>query len=94
MEKQYHINYAIMSLIFVGQAAGFIVAAFFNNTLLGKFGRAKTLMAAEIILLITYIILLCTPPYGAVIFAYVYPSRFNLATLHFLDSSSLAMVWR
>ncbi|KAF2659162.1 MFS general substrate transporter [Lophiostoma macrostomum CBS 122681] len=70
MERQYRINYTIMSLIFVGQAAGFIVAAFFNNTILGKFGRAKTLMAAEVILLLSYVIMLCTPPYGAVIVAF------------------------
>jgi fucose permease len=70
MERQYNINYAIMSLIFVGQAAGFIVSAFFNNTLLGNFGRAKTLIAAEALLLIAYIIMLCTPPYGAVIVAF------------------------
>jgi Na+/melibiose symporter-like transporter len=93
MERQYNINYAIMSLIFVGQAAGFIVSAFFNNTLLGNFGRAKTLIAAEALLLIAYIIMLCTPPYGAVIVAYVYPSCINSAVLHLSDSFSWATAW-
>jgi hypothetical protein len=67
MEKHYHISFAIMSLIFVGQAAGFIVAAFFNNVILGKLGRAKMLMSAEAIMLAAYVILVCTPPYPAVI---------------------------
>jgi fucose permease len=66
MEKHYHIGFAVMSLIFVGQAAGFIVAAFFNNVILSKLGRAKMLMASEVIM-IAYIILLCTPPYPAIV---------------------------
>jgi predicted MFS family arabinose efflux permease len=58
-----------MSIVFVGQAAGFIIAAFFNNALLSKIGRAKMLMAAEAILLVSYVILVCTPPYPAVVVA-------------------------
>lgn len=69
METHYHIGYAVMSLIFVGQAAGFILAAFFNNIVLGKIGRARMLMAAEVVMLTSYIILVCTPPYPAVIVA-------------------------
>jgi fucose permease len=67
MEKHYHIGFAVMSLIFVGQAAGFIVAAFFNNVILSKLGRAKMLMASEVIMISAYIILLCTPPYPAIV---------------------------
>jgi MFS family permease len=67
METHYHIGFAIMSLIFVGQAAGFIVAAFFNNVLLSKMGRAKMLMASVAVMIIAYVILVCTPPYAAII---------------------------
>ncbi|KAF2273501.1 MFS general substrate transporter [Westerdykella ornata] len=70
MEIHYHIGFAIMSLIFVGQAAGFILAAFFNNTILSKLGRAKMLMVAEVVMIVAYIILVCTPPYPAVILAF------------------------
>lgn len=67
MEKHYHISYTIMSLVFVGTAAGFIIAAFFTNSVLGKFGRAKTLVISETIQLSAYIVLVCTPPYPLVV---------------------------
>lgn len=67
MESWYHISYSIMSLVFVGNAIGFITAAFFTNILLGKFGRAKALMIAELIQLSAYIIMVCTPPYPLVV---------------------------
>ncbi|KAF2268829.1 MFS general substrate transporter [Lojkania enalia] len=70
METYYHIGYAIMSLIFVGQAAGFVLAAFFNDIILDRIGRATMLMTAETIMIISYIILVCTPPYPAVVVAF------------------------
>ncbi|EMD86317.1 hypothetical protein COCC4DRAFT_166527 [Bipolaris maydis ATCC 48331] len=70
MEKHYHISYTIMSLVFVGTAAGFIIAAFFTNSVLGKFGRAKTLVMSETIQLSAYIILVCTPPYPLVVLSF------------------------
>lgn len=69
METHYHIGYAVMSLIFVGQAAGFIFAAFFNDTVLDKIGRARMLMTAEGVMLAAYVMLVCTPPFGVVIVA-------------------------
>lgn len=71
MESYYRISYSIMSLVFVGNAAGFIAAAFFTNTILGKLGRAKTLVVAEAIQFSAYIVLVCTPPYPLVIVSYV-----------------------
>ncbi len=67
MESYYHISYSIMSLVFVGNAIGFISAAFFTSMILGKLGRAGTLIAAESLQLIAYIILVCTPPYPLVV---------------------------
>ncbi|KAF2728967.1 MFS general substrate transporter [Polyplosphaeria fusca] len=72
MEEQYDITYSIVSLIFVGQAIGFVVAAFFNNTTLHWIGRAKMLMIAEAILLLAYIILVCSPPYPLVVIAFFF----------------------
>lgn len=69
MEAHYHISYSIMSLVFVGNAIGFIVAAFFTNILLDKLGRAKTLILAELIQLSAYVTLVCTPPYPLVVIA-------------------------
>lgn len=73
MEKHYNASHTIMSLVFVGNAAGFILAAFFTNMLLDRLGRAKTLIAAELVQLSAYIVLVCTPPYALVVISYVSP---------------------
>jgi fucose permease len=67
MESWYHISYSIMSLVFVGNAIGFILAAFFTDTILSKLGRAKTLVLGDMIQLAAYIVLVCTPPYPLVV---------------------------
>jgi fucose permease len=82
MESYYKISYSIMSLVFVGTAIGFITAAFFTDTVLGKIGRAKTLIVAELIQLSAYVILCCTPPYPLVVTAFFllgYGAAINLA---------------
>lgn len=70
MEAYYHISYTIMSLVFVGNAIGFITAAFFTDTILSKIGRAKTLIASVVLQLCAYVILVCTPPYPLVVFSF------------------------
>ena len=67
MENHYHIGYAIVALIFVGNAIGFIVAAFFTNMILGRLGRAKSLIFAELLMLAAYIMLVATPPFPVVV---------------------------
>jgi fucose permease len=67
MEKHYHISYSIMSLVFVGNAIGFILAAPFTDAILSKLGRAKTLVLGDVFQLCAYIILVCTPPYPLVV---------------------------
>lgn len=67
METYYRISYSIMSLVFVGTAIGFIIAAFFTDAILGQIGRAKTLVIGDVIQLVAYIILVCTPPYPLVV---------------------------
>jgi fucose permease len=82
MEKDYNIGYAIVSLIFVTQAIGFIVAAFFTDALLNRLGRAKALMLSEVLLIIGNVILVCTPPFPAVVVAFAflgYATAINLA---------------
>ncbi|KAH7089181.1 major facilitator superfamily domain-containing protein [Paraphoma chrysanthemicola] len=82
MESHYHISYAIMSLVFVGNAIGFIVAAFFTDAILGKLGRGKTLILGDLIQLCAYVILVCTPPYPLVVISFFllgYGAAMNLA---------------
>jgi len=69
MERYYHLGYAVMSLVFVGNAAGFIVAAFFTNALLDRLGRAKTLILSELVMISAYIMMVVTPPYPVVVIA-------------------------
>jgi fucose permease len=82
MEVYYHLGYAVISLVFVGNAAGFIVAAFFTHTILDRLGRAKTLILSELIILSAYIMLVVTPPYPVVVVAFFllgYGIAINLA---------------
>jgi MFS family permease len=82
MEVYYHLGYAVMSLVFVGNAAGFIIAAFFTNMILDRLGRAKTLILAELFMLSAYVMLVVTPPYPVVIVAFFllgYGMAINLA---------------
>lgn len=69
MEAHYHNSHTIMSLVFVGNAIGFIAAAPLVTWVLNKLGRAKTLIYAELFLIAAYIILVCTPPFPLVIVA-------------------------
>jgi len=69
MEKDYNIGYAIVSLIFVTNAAGFIITAFATDSVLAKLGRARTLMASELVMLAAYIVIVCTPPFPVVVVA-------------------------
>jgi fucose permease len=72
METHYHIGYAIVSLIFVTNAIGFLSAAFIVDFILHKLGRAKTLMAAEILLIVGYTVVACTPPFPLVVIAFYF----------------------
>lgn len=56
-----------MSIIFVSQALGFVGAALIVNALALRFGRAKTLMVAEGLLVAGYICLVTTPPFPIVV---------------------------
>lgn len=70
IEKHYSIGYAIVSLIFVANAVGFISAAPITHALLGRMGRARMLALAQSLMLAGYIILVCTPPFPIVTLAF------------------------
>jgi fucose permease len=72
MEDHYGIGYAVVSMIFVANAAGFILAAPTSNAIASALGRAKTLMLSEVIMLIGYVMIVCTPPFPAVVVAYLF----------------------
>jgi hypothetical protein len=56
-----------MSLVFVGNAFGFIAAAFFTDMILEKIGRGKAMVSGDRIQLSSYVIFVATPPYPLVV---------------------------
>lgn len=72
MEKDYSIGYAVVSLIFVTNAIGFISAAPSTQPLLARLGRAKTLLLAELIMMAGHIMLVCTPPFPVVVLSFLF----------------------
>lgn len=70
METHYNIGYAVVSMIFVGQAVGFIGAAFFNQAIKSRLGHAKTAAFSQAILMAAFAIIIVTPPYPAVVIAF------------------------
>lgn len=70
MEKHYSIGYAIVSLIFVTNAVGFLSAAPLTHPLETRIGRPRAYMVAEALMAAGYIIILCTPPYACVVVSF------------------------
>lgn len=70
--RHYNIGYAVVSLIFVTNAIGFISAAFVVEVLRGKFGRARTFIIGQTLLAIGFILMVCTPPYPVVVLAFFF----------------------
>jgi MFS family permease len=75
--REYKIGYAIVSLIFISNAIGFLSAAPFTEALQARLGRAKALMIAEALMLAGYIVILLTPPYPVVVVWYRAPLNFS-----------------
>ncbi|OGE57755.1 hypothetical protein PENARI_c001G01321 [Penicillium arizonense] len=67
IEKHYSIGYAIVSLIFVTNAFGFILAAPFTHSIEAKLGRAKSYALALALQVLGYIVIVCEPPFPAVV---------------------------
>ena len=70
--RHYDIGYAIVSLIFVTNAVGFISAAFFVDAFRARFGRAKTLMIAQTLMITGYVPIVCTPPFPVVVVSFFF----------------------
>ncbi|KAH6985345.1 major facilitator superfamily domain-containing protein [Ilyonectria destructans] len=71
MEKYYNIGYAIVSLIFVGNALGFILGALLLDVLHYKLGRARLLALSQSTLALAYVPILVQAPYPAIIISFL-----------------------
>ena len=85
MESNYNIGYAIVSLIFVANAIGFIGAAPFTNTLQARFGRAKVLVFAAALVIIGYIMVVSKSPFSVVVVGFLF-TGFGMATILALNN--------
>ncbi|KAF8854208.1 MFS general substrate transporter [Acephala macrosclerotiorum] len=72
IEKHYNIGYAIISLVFITNAIGFISAAFFVDALRARLGRAKTLMVAQTLMSCGFLPIVCTPPFPVVVVCFFF----------------------
>ncbi|KAI8945439.1 MFS general substrate transporter [Xylaria longipes] len=72
MEKQYNIGYAIVSLIFIGNALGFIAAAPFVDAIRLRLGRAKTGCLANILMALGFVPLVTAAPFPAIVVGYFF----------------------
>lgn len=82
VEDYYNIGYAIVSLIWITNACGFILSAFFNDPICARIGRARTLMLSEACMIAAYVAISCTPPFGVMVAAYLvmgFGNAMNLA---------------
>lgn len=68
--RYYNIGYAMVSLIFVGQAIGFITGAGLIDPLRERLGRGRALALAQVIMVAGYVTISCTAPFPAIIIAF------------------------
>lgn len=64
IEEYYHIKYAVVSIIFITNAIGFLAAAFVVQALDKRLGRATTLIISELFTGLGFVMMLIPPPYA------------------------------
>lgn len=70
--SHYNIGYAVVSLIFIGNAFGFIMAAPFVDQIRHRLGRAKAIGLTQVCMAIGYLLLICAVPFPVVAIAYFF----------------------
>ena len=70
LETYYDLNYAIVSLIFLSTACGFILASFLAFQLHSILGRCKSLVIGTSLQASCYVVLSTHPPYPGVVFGF------------------------
>jgi fucose permease len=71
LETDYKIGYAIVSLIFITNAVGFISAAPSVQAMQSRWGRSKAYMLATGLMIIGYVALVCNPPFPVVVISFL-----------------------
>ena len=71
MERDFAIGYAIVSLVFVTNAIGFISAAPLVQAIDKRYGRARAYMIATGMISASYVAVVCDPPFPVVVLAFL-----------------------
>lgn len=72
LEEEYHIGYAVVSLIFVTNAVGFISMAPICQLIESRVGRARSYVIATSLMSIGYVAIVCTPPFPVVVLSFYF----------------------
>ncbi|EXJ75258.1 uncharacterized protein A1O5_01954 [Cladophialophora psammophila CBS 110553] len=72
LEKDYHIGYAIVSLIFITNALGFISMAPVIQLIESRLGRTRSYIIATSMMSIGYITIVCSPPFPVVVLSFYF----------------------
>ncbi|KAI0596311.1 major facilitator superfamily domain-containing protein [Biscogniauxia sp. FL1348] len=70
MEAYYNIGYAIVSLLFIGNAVGFILAAPLIDAIRQRLGRGRAMLLSQVCMGVGYVPLAAGAPFPAVVAAY------------------------
>ncbi|KKA30407.1 hypothetical protein TD95_005065 [Thielaviopsis punctulata] len=70
MEKYYNAGYGTVSLIFVGNAVGFIISAFLLDTIRHHLGRDKTLLLSQSMTLLGFIPMALGAPFPLIVISF------------------------
>jgi len=70
LERSYGVGYAAASLVFVAQAAGFVVAACGVDALLRRLGRARVQVLVEALMVAAYAVVAAGVPFAVVVGAF------------------------
>lgn len=72
MEEYYHIGHAIISLIFISNAVGFILAAPLVQAIEHHFGRARAYVLSGTLVTVGNIAIICKPPFPVVVLSFFF----------------------
>lgn len=70
MECQYHISYAVVSILFMARTLGFLSAGPLTHKLNNRFGRSKTLATCAASNMLAFVLITTSPPYPLVALAF------------------------
>ena len=70
VEKEYNIGYAVVSLIFIANALGFISSTPVTQAIESRLGRSGAYLIATASIAIGYTAIVCTPPFPVVVISF------------------------